>query len=58
MGLRPVGLAVGRDSEDLDQEELALEDERVSSGLAILIDFETEIPSNIPICLDTDSCCR
>lgn len=30
VGLRPAGFAVGRESEDLDLEEMALEDERVS----------------------------
>lgn len=29
-GLRPAGFAVGRESEELDQEEMAAEDERVS----------------------------
>lgn len=30
VGLRPAGLAVGRESEDLDLEEMTLEDERVN----------------------------
>jgi hypothetical protein len=30
VGLRPAGFAIGRESEDLDLEEMTLEDERVS----------------------------
>lgn len=37
MGLRPAGLAMGRESEELDIEEIAMDDERVSHLTPVLI---------------------
>jgi hypothetical protein len=37
VGLRPAGFAIGRESEDLDLEEMTLEDERVSIVLAFFL---------------------
>jgi len=39
VGLRPAGFAIGRESEDLDLEEMTLEDERVSQLLLVICFF-------------------
>ena len=36
VGMRPAGFAIGRESEDLDLEEMTLEDERVSQLLLLI----------------------
>lgn len=48
MGLRPAGLAMGRESEELDAEEIALDDERVSGTCARSMSSRPIICSILP----------
>jgi hypothetical protein len=55
IGQRPAGLAVGRDSEDLDLEEMALDDERVSLDRCDFGSVSPDEVSNRSICSDIGS---